>query len=537
MEQRKVIRLSRQCGSKYLLIPVAAGRPLEELSIYADGKKVYDFKIPVSESTGCYEFQYYAPIPLSEYAGSVIEIEGNTGQAFLEALAFSDTVPKKADSHPAIHFSANTGWINDPNGFFYSGGIYHLFFQHNPFDIRWENMSWGHAVSTDLLHWQQRDTVLYPDEDGTIFSGCAIVNERGLIDLPADSPVFFYTSAGNQSAWSRGKEFVQKIAYSPDAGESIRKTGITAVHHIAGANRDPKVYWHEESKGYYMVLYLEGNEFAILRSGDLVNWKISQRISLECAWECPDLVRVPVEGGGSRWIFWSADGFYYLGDFDGYTFTQTGPKMEAYASALPYAAQTCWGEERILSVPWLRTGNEGRTYTGTMGLPRELTLAKYGGRLKLRQRPVRELSQCMEEVKESGRKEDTVFYRVNSESAAELSVTLRKGRGFAAAVGKIKVRYHSENRRLTVDGCVMQTDEEKWRKAEENRSGSGGMVKEIRLEKEPDTVSVLADHEIMEITIDEGMVCAAFEIPFDRDEAYLEVSVEGGTGSRLCRIF
>lgn len=90
-----------------------------------------------------------------------------------------------------IHFAARSGWTNDPNGMIYDNGVYHLYFQYNPFGIQWNNMSWGHAVSRDLLHWEQVDSVMFPDENGTIYSGCAIRNDRGLLGLPEDALLFF----------------------------------------------------------------------------------------------------------------------------------------------------------------------------------------------------------------------------------------------------------------------------------------------------------------------------------------------------------
>ena len=118
--------------------------------------------------------------------------------------------------------------MNDPNGLVYAEGVYHLYFQHNPFDVQWENMSWGHAVSRDLLHWEQKDDVLFPDETGTMFSGSGIVNDRKMLGLPEDALVFFYTAAGNNNKWSAGKQFTQRIAYSTDGGgrHSIKLTKV-----------------------------------------------------------------------------------------------------------------------------------------------------------------------------------------------------------------------------------------------------------------------------------------------------------------------
>lgn len=511
-------KLHNKYNCKYLLLPIAAGQPLKDVFLYVDKALAYEFRIPAAGGEECYEFQYYAPLSLENCMGREIEIDGDVGNAFLEAISFSDAIPWKADFHPTVHFSANTGWINDPNGFFYRDGVYHLYFQHNPFDTLWGNMSWGHAVSTDLLHWEQRDTVLYPDGDGTIFSGCALVDENGRL-------TFFYTSAGNTSHWSRDKKFSQKLAWSADGGESITKTDIVAVPPIAGGNRDPKVYWHKESQGYYMVLYLEKNEFAILRSTDLVDWKLTQRLELEDAWECPDLFRVPVEGGTSRWVFWCADGFYFLGDFDGYSFTRTSEKMQAYATALPYAAQSCWGADRVISIPWLRSGNPGRTYTGVMGIPRELSLVERDGTLKMRQRLIGELAGCRRQIEGSIR-EDTVFYTAKAGCAVELVIELGEEKDFSVLLGGIEIVCDARSKKLEVTGCRVQKEEKNWREAEKTQTGSGNCKKQIVLDKAPDTVSILADGEILEITLDDGMVCAAFEAESGQEREQTQAAVK-----------
>ena len=125
----------------------------------------------------------------------------------------------------AFHLMPETGWMNDPNGLVCQDGIYHLFYQHNAFGTKWDNMSWGHAVSEDLLHWEHRSMAILPDEDGTIFSGSGLCNEKGLLELPENALVFFYTSAGgsSDSPWSEGRQFTQRIAYSTDRGETLHK--------------------------------------------------------------------------------------------------------------------------------------------------------------------------------------------------------------------------------------------------------------------------------------------------------------------------
>lgn len=294
---------------------------------------------------------------------------------------------------PSLHFTPSYGWMNDPNGLVYHDGIYELYYQHNPRGIDWNCMTWGHARGTDLLHWEDLGDVLEPDENGLMFSGCAIRNDRGLLGLPKDALLFFYTAAGHSSRESKGKPYTIRLAYSTDGGNTlIKKDGICEAGEImetlAAENRDPKVFWHEESGAYILVLWIENNDFGIWRSEDLEQFTMTQRVTLESGYECPDLFRLPVistkeggrETGEEKWVFWTAHGYYYVGSFDGYEFhqeqerrcaSQMGPDV-----VLPYAAQTFSGPEKVLSVSWLRTKCVGGRTTGMMSIPKEFSLIR-----------------------------------------------------------------------------------------------------------------------------------------------------------------
>ena len=294
---------------------------------------------------------------------------------------------------PAVHFTPSYGWMNDPNGLVYHDGIYELYYQHNPRGIDWNCMTWAHARGTDLLHWEDLGDVLEPDENGLMFSGCAIRNDRGLLGLPKDALLFFYTAAGHSSRESKGKPYTIRLAYSTDGGNTlIKKDGICEAGEImetlAAENRDPKVFWHEESGAYILVLWIENNDFGIWRSEDLEQFTMTQRVTLESGYECPDLFRLPVistkeggrETGEEKWVFWTAHGYYYVGSFDGYEFhqeqerrcaSQMGPDV-----VLPYAAQTFSGPEKVLSVSWLRTKCVGERTTGMMSIPKEFSLIR-----------------------------------------------------------------------------------------------------------------------------------------------------------------
>lgn len=281
--------------------------------------------------------------------------------------------------YPKAHFTPQTGWMNDPNGLVYHDGSYELYYQYNPYGVEWNHISWGHAKSTDLLHWENLPVTLTPDEDGYMFSGCGIRNDQGLLGLPTDALLFFYTAAGHMSPESAGKGFQIMLAVSTDGGKTLQKTGRVVLESPAWENRDPKVFWHEESKAYILVLYLHGQDFGIFRSENLEHFELTDRISLEGGYECPDLYPLQIENSAEKkWVFWSADGSYYVGDFDGYHFKQTQGRRYAYGTRHPlaYAAQTWSGVpgDRVLGVSWIKSVNVAGVYSGAYTIPRELGL-------------------------------------------------------------------------------------------------------------------------------------------------------------------
>lgn len=516
----------------YLLIPVRAEEETKVISIYVGGSKKYEFAVPVGKNDGVYAFHYYAPVPMAEQRGKYITVEGDVPENFMEAVILSDSVPRRTHKRPVIHFAPDTGWLNDPNGMIFHDGVYHLFFQHNPFDTRWENMSWGHAVSRDLLHWRQKDDVLFPDEDGTMYSGCGIVNEREELGLGKDAEIFFYTCAGDNSEWSRDKKFVQKIAYSTDYGETLVKMDGCVLEHPADGNRDPKVYWHERSGTYYMVLYLEKNDYGIFNSEDLLHWEQTQRLTFPQTWECPDLREIPVEGGGSRWMFWGADGHYFLGDFDGSRFETDGICHEAYQSMLPYAAQTFWGCERVIMIPWMRTHNTGKAYTGIMGIPRQLTLVEKDGDYILRQRLVDEFENSKEKVfchsfeKESGE----IIYEQKCEAAVEVRLTLEENADFALNLYDTVCAYDAEKNILRIEGVAERSEAVKKAAGlidKENMSCEEPEVRILMIGERLESISLLSDGEILEVTAQEGLVCGAYETRQDRKSGEIRIETDG----------
>jgi len=305
---------------KYLNMPVKHGAPKRTMDILIDGKIVRQFVIELADG----EPDYWVFLNISRFGGKTATLRLNPSRSKSSGLAriYQDDAIREADTfykeknRQQFHFSSRRGWNNDSNGLVYYGGEYHLFYQHNPYGWAWGNMTWGHAVSTDLVHWKELDDAIHPDHLGTIFSGSAVVDEKNTAGFQTGSEkviVCIYTSAAGTNAWSRGRRFSQSIAYSNDRGRTWTVyEGNPVIEHINGSNRDPKVIWHEPTNQWVMALYLDGREMAFFTSKDLKSWKMQSR--LKCFHECPELFELPVDGdeNNTRWVFYGGSGDYFV---------------------------------------------------------------------------------------------------------------------------------------------------------------------------------------------------------------------------------
>jgi len=300
---------------------------------------------------------------------------------------------------PQFHFTPAKNWTNDPNGLVYYKGEYHLFFQHNPVSIKWGNMTWGHAVSTDLVHWKQLPHAIEPDELGTIFSGSAVVdwnNTSGFQTGAEKVLVAFYTSAGAHAPVK--VPFTQSIAYSNDRGRTwVKYKNNPVIGHIRAKNRDPKVIWYEPTKTWIMALYLDTDDFALFSSKDLKQWVQLQELKLSGSRECPDFFPLRVDGDPAniRWVFWGANGRYLLGTFDGRKFTAQSGLHESRVGKF-YAAQTYSdipeSDGRRIQIAWMARGEfPDMPFNQQMSIPCELTLRKFPEGVRLCRVPVREI--------------------------------------------------------------------------------------------------------------------------------------------------
>ncbi|MBB5351448.1 fructan beta-fructosidase [Haloferula luteola] len=338
-------------------------------------------------------------------------IPGEMEKAWSQVV-LSDTFPGEEviyqePRRPQYHFTSRRGWINDPNGLVYADGKWHLSYQHNPYNIFWDNMTWGHAVSEDLFHWKEMPPALWPDELGVMFSGSGFVVPRDQSALPITSSHglgFAYTAWGEGSVIP-GKKATQAMAFSNDGGRNIIKfAGNPVIEHIVGGNRDPKIFWYEPTKSWVMALYHDGDEYGIHVSKDLVDWEQTSTYHIPGDSECPDLFPLKVDGDDekTRWVVWGANGVYRLGEFDGRTFTASGDPQRHYWGNV-YAGQSYdhAPDGRRVHVGWMRgdiAAFEGAPFSLQMSLPMDFSLRSFEGKERLWIEPSAEVKSLREEI-------------------------------------------------------------------------------------------------------------------------------------------
>lgn len=313
---------------------------------------------------------------------------------------------------PAYHFTPEKNWMNDPNGLVYFDGEYHLFYQHNPQGIRWGNMSWGHAVSKDLVHWQHLPIALEMEDGVMIFSGSAVVdknNTSGLCDSAEGCLVAIYT-AHTDSLQN------QAIAYSNDRGRSwIKYEGNPVLDENMKDFRDPKVFWHEEEEKWIMTVAIPHEQkIRFYASTNLTEWSMMSEFGpqgfVDGIWECPDLFALEVEETGEqKWVLlvsYNTDDEgssmqYFVGDFDGTTFTNdnTDDLVLTLDHGRDFYAAVTWNnvpDERRLLIGWMSNLQYAQDiptspWRSAQSQVRELALYEFPEGIRLTQKPVEEM--------------------------------------------------------------------------------------------------------------------------------------------------
>lgn len=427
MSEVKDVPLEIVVEKKLLHFPVKEGAKKRLVTVAADGVPVRRFDIELAERD---DADWWAPLDVSAWPGKRLSVAADklpVGSKALDSLQQSDTLFDSENLYrealrPQLHFSAQRGWINDPNGLAFFNSEYHLFYQHNPYGWGWGNMHWGHATSCDLIHWQEHGEALYPDELGAMFSGSAVVDRNNTSGFGRDGKpplVLIYTAAG-----SRGG---QCIASSTDGRTFTKYDQNPVIRNFVNGNRDPKVFWHEPTKKWVMVLYGEpespGGELTkegkpaaqhgvyFFTSPNLRDWTFTSTAKGGIGddtflYECPDFFELPVDGDPSnkKWILTGANADYAIGAFDGTKFTPETQKVHGYSGRGFYAAQTFSDtpDGRRIQIGWLQSPSPGMPFNQAMSLPVELKLRITPEGPRLARQPVKELESLRNEPSQSG---------------------------------------------------------------------------------------------------------------------------------------
>lgn len=388
-----------QTTNKYVLLPVEESENLAHIRVIKDNNVVKEFNCKLAVN----KVDYSVPLDVSEFGGDVlldIQFTGekkNTGsiqyftcwKELKETNSFDTSNREKY--RPLYHHTPPYGWMNDPNGIFYKDGVWHLYFQYNPFGSQWENMNWGHSTSRDLIHWTYEGIPIQPDALGVIYSGCCVVDKDNVAGFGKNAVIAFYTSAGTSQT--------QSIAYSLDNGKTFTKyAGNPIVTSNVPDFRDPKVFWNEDTQLWNLIL-AAGQQMSIYSSKNLKDWTFESHFgegygNHDGVWECPDLIKM-----GNKWVllcninpggpYGGSATQYFVGHFDGHKFTcESAPTVTKWLDygKDQYATVTFNNAPngRIVAIPWMSNwqyGNQVPTlqFRSANGLPRELGLFSYQG--------------------------------------------------------------------------------------------------------------------------------------------------------------
>lgn len=449
---------------KYVLLPVEEEEGYAHIRVIKDNQVVKEFncKLAINKT------DYNVPLDISEYGGDVlldIQFSGdkrsigliNNFVCWKEIKATNAfDIKNREKFRPIYHHTPAYGWMNDPNGMFYKDGIWHLYYQYNPYGSQWENMTWAHSTSTDLMHWKNQGEAIQPDALGTIFSGNSVVDKENTAGFGKDAVVAFYTSAGAAQT--------QSIAYSTDNGETFKKyVNNPILTSDVPDFRDPNVFWNEEVKQWNLIL-AAGQQMNIYSSKNLKDWKFESSFGEGYGnhggvWECPDLLKM-----GDKWVlicninpggpFGGSATQYFVGSFDGHKFTcESKPEVTKWLDyGKDHYATVSFSnapDGRIVVLPWMSNwqyANQVPTqqYRSANGLPRDLGLYSYNGEDYVSVKPSPEVFAAFEK-KPSGRLQSAAYIEVtNIKSNASIVLSNDKGE-------RVTMVYDGKNATFSMD--------------------------------------------------------------------------------------
>lgn len=411
--------LSTQVTNNYLLLPIQESAPESTMQLLINNHQVERHTIRLAID----KIDYFVPVNLKEYQDKHLVVRflhAPTTSLSWDNITLSDTFDKTNKEktwRPIYHFTPNHGWMNDPNGMFYNKGVYHLYYQYNPYASVWGNMHWGHATSTDLCHWKQLPIAIFPDDMGTIFSGSCVVDHNNTSGLGAGTIFAFYTSTGVRQK--------QCMAYSTDEGMTFTKYEKNPIVTSTATDfRDPKVVWYAPEKKWIMLV-ATGQYISFYTSKNLKDWTYSSQFGFgegnhAGVWECPDLIELPIQGSKkTKWVllvninpggpFGGSATQYFVGQFDGSSFINDAPRETKWLDhGKDHYATVTWNNapnHRVIALSWMSNWEYGThvptmQYRSAMTVPRTLSLFPQGGDYYVSNSPVEELSKIRQHKKD-----------------------------------------------------------------------------------------------------------------------------------------
>lgn len=390
--------------SRYLILPIEEER--DEVKVMLDRNQDDDVWMDVRLAISAVDYE--VPFELTDGEKAVVKMIGiNKDALALKKMYLSDTwtVENTDYYRPLYHHTPSYGWMNDANGLVYKDGEYHLYFQYNPYGSKWGNMHWGHSVSRDLVHWTHCKPAIERDTLGHIFSGSCVVDRNNTAGYGKNTIIAFYTSHRNDPD---GQVQRQCMAYSTDNGRSFTKyEGNPVLTPFDGLRdfRDPKVFWYEPAKAWYMIVSADKN-MRFYKSSDLKDWTYVSQWgenygSQPNQFECPDFFPLMINGK-QKWVmivninpgfvYGGSGTEYFIGDFDGEKFVcDDAPEVAKFLDFGKdhYATVTFSNiDNRVVAVPWMSNWmyanvTPNRQVRGANALPRELELFESNGKLYL----------------------------------------------------------------------------------------------------------------------------------------------------------
>ncbi len=365
---------------KYVLLPIQDSNDDAKINVIVDGTLYETIYAKLSKS----RTDFYVPYEIDRFKGKNVILDVVTSQdrtnvreaktdACWKDIKLSDifdTSNRELQFRPVFHHTPLYGWMNDPNGMFYKDGEWHLYYQLNPYGSKWQNMTWGHSSSKDLIHWEHQPIAIRQNALGTVFSGSSVIDHNNTAGFGKDAIIALYTSASTSQ--------MQSLAYSNDNGNTFSIYNGNPILTLETEARDPNMFWNNETNEWNLVLaHALEHEILFFTSPDLKNWTLSSSFGKgegcqDGVWECPDLFELPVQGTDlKKWVlivnlnpggpFGGSATQYFIGDFDGKTFT-----ADKNADGIIPTKWLDYGKDHYATVSWSDAPSGRRVLIGWM---------------------------------------------------------------------------------------------------------------------------------------------------------------------------